>query len=148
MRWDTYTLVVVLNQGIDTTAEATLATGELYVDDGESFDYEAGAYIHRRFTVQAAQGALELSSTDLIEKAGKKTKEYLKTMAGVTVERVIIVGAHTAWKDLKGVDVIVSGTKARTAGFEYHESTGGKAAWAVIKNPKASIGEAWKVSFS
>jgi alpha 1,3-glucosidase len=42
MFWDPYVLTVALdNKG--------KALGELYIDDGESYDYVKGAYIHRRF---------------------------------------------------------------------------------------------------
>ncbi|MBE3109168.1 MAG: glycoside hydrolase family 31 protein, partial [Acidobacteria bacterium] len=44
MRFDDYTLVV-------TVSKEGKAEGELYVDDGDSFEYEAGQYIHRKFTL-------------------------------------------------------------------------------------------------
>lgn len=39
---DPYTLVIALNSSL-------AAEGELYIDDGKSFEFEQGAYIHRRF---------------------------------------------------------------------------------------------------
>ncbi|MBA0589365.1 hypothetical protein Gorai_018115 [Gossypium raimondii] len=39
---DPYTLVIALNS-------SQAAEGELYVDDGKSYDFKHGAYIHRRF---------------------------------------------------------------------------------------------------
>ncbi|XP_021734624.1 probable glucan 1,3-alpha-glucosidase [Chenopodium quinoa] len=39
---DPYTLVIALNS-------SQSAEGELYVDDGKSFEFQRGAYIHRRF---------------------------------------------------------------------------------------------------
>ena len=42
MKFDPLTLVVVIGNSGD-------AKGTLYLDDGESFDYKDGAYIHRNF---------------------------------------------------------------------------------------------------
>lgn len=151
MKWDPYTLVVVLDQGVEGGEDGEKAAGMLYSDDGESYDYEAGAYIHRRFVMsRIADREFVLSSED-IAVAGKKTKEYKKSIAAVTVERVIVVGAPTSWKGLNSVDVSEEGAKGherREVGFEYHGAAAGKAAWAVVKNPKVAIGEGWKVRFS
>ena len=151
MQWDPYTLIVVLDQGAERSEEAEKATGTLYSDDGESYDFEAGAYIHRRFAMnRSADGAFELRSED-IAVAGKKTKEFKKSIVAITVERVIVVGAPASWKNLKSVDVSEEGAKAlewRNVGFEFHEAAAGKAAWAVVKNPKMAIGDGWKIRFS
>ncbi|RMZ83955.1 hypothetical protein DV737_g1312, partial [Chaetothyriales sp. CBS 132003] len=53
MKWDPYTLVVVVGKD-------GKATGSLYVDDGETFDYEQGAFIHRGFKL--ANGILSSSN--------------------------------------------------------------------------------------
>ncbi|KAL9128057.1 MAG: hypothetical protein Q9217_003196, partial [Psora testacea] len=42
MKWDPYTLLIVLDKD-------GKASGSLYIDDGESFNYQSGAYIHRKF---------------------------------------------------------------------------------------------------
>ncbi|KAK3062599.1 glucosidase II, partial [Teratosphaeriaceae sp. CCFEE 6253] len=87
MRYDPFTLVVVLGNAGD-------AEGTLYLDDGESFDYEEGAFIHRKFSFKASTGVL--MSKDLADvgaAAGKKAKAYLKTMEKVRVEKVVIVNA-------------------------------------------------------
>jgi alpha 1,3-glucosidase len=139
MRFDPYTLVVVLDQAGD-------ATGTLYVDDGESFDYQEGAYIHRRFTYSSAKQMLE--SSDL-GTSGKKTKEYLKVMAKVRIEKIIIVNAPDAWSGK--TEALVSETGAvyaKRPRVEFHAKEGGKAAWAVVKNPGMSVGADWSVSFA
>lgn len=130
MKWDPYTLVIALSK-------AGTATGEIYVDDGETFDYKTGAYIHRSFTF--ADGVL--GSKDIGTK-GKATDKYLKTMKSVIIERVIIVGAPKEWAAKTSVK---SGKDE--ARFEYHAADGGKAAWAVVKAPKVKIGEDWKIEF-
>ncbi len=48
MKFDDYTLVVTVPKN------GKSADGELYVDDGESYDYEKGQYIHRKFSFDGA----------------------------------------------------------------------------------------------
>lgn len=136
MRWDPYTLVIVI--GKDGNAE-----GELYVDDGESYDYQSGAYIHRTFTFSSASN--ELASTNIATK-GKLTSKYIKTMKDVRVEKVIVVGAPTSWADKTTVKATEAG-KVSEVPVEFHAAAGEKAAWAVVKNPKVSIGSDWTISF-
>ena len=140
MKMDPYTLVLVL--GPDGKAE-----GELYVDDGKSFDYEHGAYIHRKFIYE--NGALR--SEDLGTK-GKLTDKYAKKMEKVRIERVLIVGAPSEWKGKKKVVVSEEGEKESKGGkkveIKYFDATGGKAAYAVVRDPKVAVGKGWKIDFS
>ena len=142
MKYDPFTLVVVLGTSGD-------AEGILYLDDGESYDYQEGASIHRAFRYKAATSSL--TSIDLQEKAGKKTKEYLKTMEKVRVEKVIVVGAPDAWKGKTEVEVVeeIGGKSAGTkkVGLDFHEKEGGKAAYAVVRDPGVHIGGGWKIQF-
>jgi mannosyl-oligosaccharide alpha-1,3-glucosidase len=112
----------------------------LYVDDGETFDYNAGAYIHRKFIL--AQKTL--SSTNLGTR-GKATSSYLKSMQDIRVERVIIVGTPKKFTSSK-VTVSQAGkewttTVTRMAGEK------GKADYIVIRDPKVRIGEDWEIKF-
>ncbi len=138
MRWDPFTLVVVLNS-------AGNAEGTLYVDDGETFDYQSGAFIHRSFIFDKSSASLV--SNDLATK-GSKTAAYLKTMAKVRVEKVIVVGAPSGWAGKKEVQVLENGGKPGTADLTYHAAHDGKAAWAVVRDPKVAIGKGWKIDFS
>ncbi|KAK2807123.1 hypothetical protein FQN51_004737 [Onygenales sp. PD_10] len=137
MKWDPYTLVVVLDRNGQ-------AEGTLYVDDGETYDYEKGAFIHRRFSF--ADSAL---STQDIGAKGTKTSEYLATMIGVRVEKIIVVGAPSQWKDKSSVLVMEEGSfSASQASLQWHAQQDGKAAYAVVKNPGVSIGSLWKIDFA
>jgi alpha 1,3-glucosidase len=141
MKFDPFTLVIVLGHAGD-------ADGTLYLDDGESFDYNEGAYLHRKFSYSSATAAL--SSEDLAT-PGKKTKEYLKSMDAVRVEKIIIVGAPEAWKNLKAVGIAEEGSAAaagRTAPLEFHDREDGRAAWAIVRDPAVRIGAGWKISFA
>jgi len=142
MKLDPFTLVLVLSDSGD-------AEGELYLDDGESYDYLQGAYIHRRFTYTAATSSL--ASEDL-SSSGKKTKEYLKQMANVRVEKVIVVNAP---KSLKGKEEVavseeLAGKSAGTkkVSMTFVESASGKADWAVVRDPGVAIGSGWKIQFA
>ncbi|KAL4894538.1 glycosyl hydrolases family 31-domain-containing protein [Aspergillus ambiguus] len=136
MKWDPYTLVITLDKHGQ-------ADGTVYVDDGETFDYERGAYIHRRFHFQDSV----LSSEDIGTK-GPKTAAYLKSMAGVRVERVVVIDPPQEWQGRHSVTVIEEGAKtASTASMEYYSQANGKAAYAVVKNPNMGIGKTWRVEF-
>ena len=138
MKWDPYTLVVVLDN-------AGNARGTLYIDDGESFDHKEGAFIHREFSYSSATKTL--SSKDL-GKHGKKTKEFLKIMRNVKVEKIIFVAAPKAWEKKKEVSVKGEGGKDRKVQLSWNKSEGKKAAWAVVRNPAVGVGSNWSVNFS
>ena len=137
MKWDPYTLIVVL--GKDGKAD-----GELYVDDGETFDYQNGAYIHRKFTFDGSS----LSSADVVPNKGSKAAAYLKTMTGVRVERVIVVNAPRDWEAKKDVTVVTTGNfGVQKAGLTWIGHRAGKANWAVVRNPGVAIGADWTIEF-
>lgn len=141
MKYDPFTLVVTLGNSGD-------AEGTIYLDDGESFDYKEGAYIHRRFQYKGATSTL--MSEDLAS-PGKKTKEYLKHMEKVRVEKVVIVGVPDSWKGKKEVQVSEEhagkSSSSRKVPLEYHDRDGGKAPWAVVRDPGVQIGAGWKLAF-
>ncbi|XP_011099673.1 probable glucan 1,3-alpha-glucosidase [Sesamum indicum] len=77
MENDPYTLVIALNS-------SKAAEGELYVDDGKSFQFQKGAYIHRRFTFSNGK----LTSSNL----APATAALSKFTSDCTVERIILLG--------------------------------------------------------
>lgn len=136
MKFDPYTLVIVLDKNGE-------ADGTLYIDDGETFDYELGGYIHRRFQFRDST----LSSENIGVK-GSKTAAYAKTVADVRVERVVVIDPPQAWQEKSSVTVIEEGAKAAsTASMEYFSQSGDKAAYAVVKNPNTRIGNTWRIEF-
>lgn len=138
MKWDPYTLMVVV--GKDGKAD-----GSLYVDDGETFDYQQGAFIHRRFVLDGTS----LRSENVAPKKGGKTAEYLKTMAKVRVERVIIVNAPKSWEDKSSVMVVQEGSRSGwSTSLNWHAETGGKAAFAIVRSPGVEIVKNWRIDFA
>ena len=47
---------------VSMTSLFRLASGELYIDDGETFDYKKGHYLHRAFTLK--DGVFASTSAD------------------------------------------------------------------------------------
>jgi alpha 1,3-glucosidase len=143
MRYDPFTLVVVL----DTEGNAS---GTLYIDDGETFDYQQGAFIHRRFDFDAKREILTSANLD-ISSPSKQTQKYIKSMEKVRVEKIIIVGAPKSWKKKDSVVVMEEGSKEskrrKPTTLEYHPAEGKKAAWAVVRAPKVGIGRGWRIDF-
>lgn len=80
---DPYTLVIALNS-------SSAAEGELYVDDGKSYDYQQGAFIHRRFVFADNK----LTSMNIAPKnLGNK-----KFSTECVIERIIILGVSSGSK--------------------------------------------------
>jgi mannosyl-oligosaccharide alpha-1,3-glucosidase len=137
MSFDPFTLIVALNP--DLTAQ-----GMLYLDDGETFEYVEGAFIHRRFEFARNK----LVNQNNVYDSGRRTAAYLKAVNGVVVEKIILIGAPPYWN---GRHVAISETgagKGRLVALDYHASEQGKAAWAVIKKPKVNIATDWVIDFS
>ncbi|KAF5022303.1 hypothetical protein F66182_5653 [Fusarium sp. NRRL 66182] len=137
MRFDDYTLVV-------SSSKTGSAEGELYVDDGDSFDYEQGQYMHRKFTLSG-------NTLTSLEAKGRDTKsvkagEWLKAMESVHVDKIIIVGAPKIWNQ-KEVQVESEG-RTWTAKVQYHAAKGNRAAYAVVGRVGAKIGEDWSIKLA
>ncbi|XP_075478258.1 putative glucan 1,3-alpha-glucosidase [Primulina tabacum] len=77
MENDPYTLVIALNS-------SKAAAGDLYVDNGKSFEFQQGAYIHRRFTFLNGK----LMSSNLAPLGAGSNK----FASECTVERIILLG--------------------------------------------------------
>jgi alpha 1,3-glucosidase len=136
MKYDPYTLVVVL--GDDGDAE-----GELYVDDGESFDYESGAFVKRTFKFDRATKTL--SSIDAAPEKGKLYDKYVKSLKKVRVESVIIVNAPKTLKTTQTVTVSEDGGKPSSASIQWHDGAKGYADWVVVRDPKVAITKDWRI---
>jgi alpha 1,3-glucosidase len=74
---DPFTLVIALNS-------SQAAEGELYIDDGSSFGFLEGAFIHRRFIF--ANG--KLTSVDVAPTSAGNVRHK----SDVVIERIILLG--------------------------------------------------------
>lgn len=138
MQYDDYTLVVVVSKN-------GKAEGELYVDDGDSFDYQDGQYIHRLFKLEGST----LTSTDAEDRDTKTIKEgeWLKRMGDVAIDKVVVVGAPSSWAGKKEVQLEVDGEKTPVK-VAFHKAEGSRAAFAVLGRVGAKIGADWKIDFA
>lgn len=78
MKYDPYTLYIALD-------EEGKASGELYDDDGDSFDFTRNSFIHKRFTFQKK----ELKSEDVFPES---TKTSFHNQYDTRVEQLRITG--------------------------------------------------------
>jgi alpha 1,3-glucosidase len=115
MATDPFTLMIALDK--DGKAE-----GELYVDDGHSYDYTRGVFLRRKFTYNNG----ELKS----EAIGKETMP----LANI-VERIVVFGYPSK------PNKVMSGSVE--LGFEYEEST----KKLVVRKPELEIKDNWVVTF-
>lgn len=137
MRFDDYTLVVTVSK--DGSAE-----GDLYADDGDTFDNEKGQYIHRKFSL--AENIL--ASTDAEGRTSKSVKagNWLKAMHEVHVDRIIVVGAPASLNQ-KEVQIESEG-RTWPVKVEYHGAEKGRAAFAVLGRVGARISEDWSIKLA
>ncbi|ODA82453.1 hypothetical protein RJ55_00960 [Drechmeria coniospora] len=135
MRFDDYTLVV-------SVSKSGGAEGELYADDGDSFEHEKGQYIYRKFSLVGNK----LSSVDAEgrDAASVKAGSWLKAMREVYVDRVIVVGAPSEWNK-KEVQIRSEG-RTWSVKVDYHAAANGRAAFAVVGRVGARIGADWTIT--
>ncbi|KAI9812676.1 MAG: hypothetical protein M1826_002777 [Phylliscum demangeonii] len=150
MAHDPFTLVVVLDAGGH-------ADGSLYLDDGRSFDYQNGAYIHRWFgaSTDSRDGdpaTLRIRSDEYDAEArtpGPTTAAYLTSIQDLRVERIIVVPAPSSWARFgtPEVQVVEEGeAAARQVELSFHPAVGKQAAWAEIRDPGVRIARSWEIS--
>ncbi|KAF7555534.1 hypothetical protein G7046_g6527 [Stylonectria norvegica] len=137
MRFDDYTLVV-------SASKAGSAEGELYVDDGDTFDHEQGQFIHRKFHLSG--NTVTSVKADAQSGSAAKASGWRKAMDEVVVDKIIIVGAPSSWSQNE-VQVESEG-RTWKAQVQYFKAQKGRAAWAVVGRVGAKIGEDWVIKIS
>lgn len=125
---DPYTLVIALNS-------SKAAEGVLYVDDGKSFEFEEGAYIHRRFVFSDGK----LASTKMGTSVG--TAKY-PFFSECVLDRIILLGHPSGPKS-----AIIEPSKVKT-GIEMGPLwiRGGRASNVLtIRKPNVRIADDWTI---
>ena len=128
MRFDPFTVVVALDAQLN-------AQGRLYLDDGESFDYQQGRYAHVQLTAAAGKD-IRCEPVAMAATASSQAPFH----SDVLVERIVLLGLP---KDPAKVTVRVGTSAAR-------ELEGGRAkdgSW-VIRRPELRVTDTWTISLA
>jgi alpha 1,3-glucosidase len=134
MSQDPFTLTLALGRD-------GAAAGQLYMDDGESYAFESGAYVHRAFAYTpspSANGLGTLASRQFTPHDAANA--YAKSVAHVHVERIVILGAAT-----KPAAVTVAGKAVDFAYAEQAEGPNPVPGVITIKNPGVRVADDWEV---
>lgn len=127
MENDPFTLVVAL----DSKGEAS---GRLYLDDGESFNYEKGDYILTEFKV--SKGVL--SSRKIESAAASSESSFTENAGGLRIERLVILGATAPLKKVTVGDRTVQVSCSQVGGSYV----------CTVKEPQVTIGNDFDLSFA
>lgn len=152
MQRDPFTLRIALDKKGN-------ANGELYLDDGESYDHEQGNLIWRAFETERKNKVIRISSKNLATERLNQAVDgvalaeydtqnaYAKSMESVRVEKVQVIGVGSKPTSVKlegGADLE----------FEYVSGlpSGGKkegvAGYIVVKDPRVLIKDDWAILIS
>ncbi|XP_047340438.1 probable glucan 1,3-alpha-glucosidase [Impatiens glandulifera] len=126
---DPYTLVIALN----STQEAV---GELYVDDGKSFEFTKGAFIHRRFVFSNGK----LTSSNIASSSSLGNLQY---SSNCVIERIILLGHTSGAKD-----AVIEPSKRKVSierGPLYLARKNSPTAWTICR-PNVRISDDWTIS--
>lgn len=109
------------------------AEGELYVDDGKSFEFKQGAYIHRRFVFSGGK----LTSLNMAPIGSSSTK----FSSNCVIERIILLG----YSGPKSALVEPDNRKVDIELGPLHFQTGRRISVLTIRKPNLSITDDWTV---
>lgn len=144
MRYDPVTLVVVLGSDHDDLREVA-ATGEIYLDDGETFEYERGAQMHCRFHFDGNTSTITSEDVGL---HGELTADFVESMKRVKVERIVIVGVPATWEAKESVLLREGDSRLqRKVELQMYAGAEGQENWAIVSNPAVEVGTWWEITF-
>ena len=148
MKRDPFTLKVALSQ-------SGSASGELYLDDGESYDHREGNFVWREFVAESTKKMIKISSKDLASKNTDRAVDgvelvtyngdnaFASALNGVRVERIVVLGLKN-----RPSKVTLGNTDLEYA-FEDGVAAAGKkegvASRLTVKNPGTIITADWTV---
>ncbi|PKI85982.1 glucan 1,3-alpha-glucosidase [Malassezia vespertilionis] len=157
-RLDPFTLYIA----VSTLHAPVLASGQLYMDDGQTFAYqEQNAFIARQFTLTYKRNSFQLASASVTRAAGDMAdgtdvalqhpnNPFAHAMEQVRVERVVILGLPRAPKkivarDANGTAVHVPFhfTPAERRKPSQDDASDSCASKLVLRDPKLGIAHDW-----
>ena len=120
------------------------ARGDLYVDDGHSFAYQRGSYIHRQFSFEKSiltNTAVASSSAAVVKlKAGKLSVSN-------TIERIVVVGLEGKPSNWKALFKGAAGQHMDVETGPLKRIPGMSDVALVIRKPDLSIDQDWSLQF-
>ena len=127
MKYDPFTLVVsVGNEGV--------AGGVLYLDDGETFSYKKGDYIYRSFAYDGTENSIK--SSNLAPEGANENLKFVKSLKGVRIEKIILVGLEADVISKQRKVLVNSGGKSWNAMVTIQEGGDGRANVVIVRDPK------------
>lgn len=151
MKKDPFTLRIALDKSSN-------ARGELYIDDGVSYNHEQGQIVWREFKAAKAGKGIKISSHDLaktkpieaIDGVALTTynpaNEFAQSISHVRVEKIVVLGLEK-----KPSSVKVAGGEVEfefVAGEAASSKKEGTSSVLTIKDPKVSIVTDWEITVS
>lgn len=157
MKHDPFTLRIALSK-------YGTARGELYLDDGESYDHEKGQLVRRQFTAdktasnKVKKPLLKISSRDMashdpdaavdgvaLKGAYTPNNSFVESIKDVRVERVIVAGLERKPKSVK-----VEGESGELVwewidGVAAGEKKEGPSSLLIVKDPKVLVVKDWSI---
>ncbi|KAG8815175.1 hypothetical protein FRC19_001216, partial [Serendipita sp. 401] len=151
MKRDPFTLRIALDA-------SESATGELYLDDGDSYDYQKGELVWRKFAASKhGKSGLKITSEDYAAlKEGKEVADgvevvpfgqpgqFKESIGEVRVEKIIVLGLKSkpTKVSIGGVEIewqFAPGVAAKSG------AEGGVASVLTIRDPAVKIVEDWSI---
>lgn len=131
MKFDPYTLVVAV--GSDGAA-----SGELYIDDGVSYNFKKGEYVHRRFTFSTKDNTIR--SEDL-HPASRSAKKYIKQIEDVRISKIVLLGfdEYTKASNAKGIQFDKTWDIEKTTSINEGTSV------TTLRTPNVEIAHDWQI---
>ncbi|XP_020608493.1 neutral alpha-glucosidase AB-like isoform X1 [Orbicella faveolata] len=128
------------------------AEGDLYVDDGYTFDYKNGAYIYMKFSFRGGRLVAKNASKPIPLQRQTEDSGILSSMWNLLrekpntqfttaswIERIVILGISNA---PRGIFLTADGGESRHLQFTHDSSTNTM----TIKKPAVNIAKEWTIS--
>jgi len=153
MKHDPFTLRIALDN------KNSRARGELYLDDGVTYNYQRGEFVWREFVAEKKGAAFKIVNRDLGSSANLADaalgisvsrydagNAYARDVAGVRVEKVVVLGLGkmpTSVKVEETGDILEWEYVPGVAAGEKNKE--GVASVLTIKDPKVLVGREWTI---